>query len=117
LHSYLPHVETFKCREEFLKLDDFLEHKKQCLNRKPIVFFDASESEDFCDNGIDLNCEERAPDFDNCRSYPLVDGGSDGEGDMENFEDDDENNEMVDDFVNELSTHMSINTSGGCGHR
>ena len=71
------------------------------LNRKPIVFFDASESEDFCDNGIDLNCEERAPDFDNCRSYPLVDGGSDGEGDMENFEDDDENNEMGDDFVND----------------
>jgi hypothetical protein len=90
-----------KCREEFLKLDDFLEHKKQCLNRKPIVFFDASESEDFCDNGIDLNCEERVPDFDNCRSYPLVDGGSDGEGDMENFEDDDENNEMGDDFVND----------------
>ncbi|XP_063440219.1 sal-like protein 3 isoform X2 [Mytilus trossulus] len=87
-----------KCREEFLELPDFIEHKQQCLKNKPCVFFDASESEDFSDSGLDSNCKES--NLDNSQTF-LPDPGSDGEGNMEHFEEEEENNEIGDDFVND----------------
>ncbi|CAG2248334.1 SALL [Mytilus edulis] len=88
-----------KCREEFLELPDFIEHKKQCLKNKPCVFFDASESEDFSDSGLDSNCRES--NLDNSQTFLPDAAGSDGEGNMEHFEEEEENNEISEDFVND----------------
>lgn len=88
-----------KCREEFLILEDFVEHKKQCIKQQHCVFFDASESEDFSDSGLDLNCKEHI--LESHRSFPL-EGGSDGEEDMEHYEEEEENkNEINNELRNE----------------
>lgn len=89
-----------KCREEFIGLSDFIAHKKVCNKKKVVVFFDANENENYPPQ--DRLGFER---YRNIQEVGLLsEEGSDGEGNMDQSDEEDENDLQIDD--NDIDNEM-----------